>query len=150
PNDPRGELRWCLSKLRGILDDDERRRVVTVERDLIALDLSDCGVDVIEIDRSAKAGLERETSTRLDELCGLFGGDLLGGMLIDGNPEFTGWLAAQRHRYRTLHVATLAELTARSLGSDAAFRHLDAWLELAPFDQRPHEIMLELLARSGR
>src|SRR5262245_14305803 len=31
PNDPRGELRWCLSKLRGMLDDDERRRVVTTD-----------------------------------------------------------------------------------------------------------------------
>ena len=28
PNDPRGELRWCLSKLRGVLDEDDRRRVI--------------------------------------------------------------------------------------------------------------------------
>src|SRR5580700_8249193 len=27
PNDPRGELRWCLSKLRALLDDPGRRRV---------------------------------------------------------------------------------------------------------------------------
>src|SRR5215470_18817373 len=26
PNDPRGELRWCLSKLRALLDDGGRRR----------------------------------------------------------------------------------------------------------------------------
>ncbi|RUZ52195.1 transcriptional regulator, partial [Mesorhizobium sp. M7A.F.Ca.US.003.02.2.1] len=29
PNDPRGELRWCLSKLRGALDMPARRRVST-------------------------------------------------------------------------------------------------------------------------
>src|SRR6266550_1532901 len=38
PNDPRGELRWCLSKLRGMLDDGDRRRVVTTG-DGVALDL---------------------------------------------------------------------------------------------------------------
>src|SRR5262245_28421349 len=40
PNDPRGELRWCLSKLRGVLDDADRPRVVTSGQDLIGLDLS--------------------------------------------------------------------------------------------------------------
>src|SRR5262252_7642733 len=38
PNDPRGELRWCLSKLRGLLDDDDRARVVT-DGELVSLDL---------------------------------------------------------------------------------------------------------------
>ena len=41
PNDPRGELRWCLSKLRGLLDDDEHVRVVTTGQNLVAIDLSD-------------------------------------------------------------------------------------------------------------
>src|SRR5829696_8656795 len=44
PNDPRGELRWCLSKARGALDDEDRSRVRT-EGDTVALDLSDCFVD---------------------------------------------------------------------------------------------------------
>src|SRR5579863_7071924 len=47
PNDPRGELRWCLSKLRGLLDH-ERRRVVTVD-DQVCLDLGDAQVDVVDI-----------------------------------------------------------------------------------------------------
>ncbi len=29
PDDPRGELRWCLSKLRSVLDDADHSRVVT-------------------------------------------------------------------------------------------------------------------------
>ena len=58
PNDPRGELRWCFSKLRGVLDDEDRRRVVIAGQDLIALDLFDCFVDAIEIDRLAKGGIE--------------------------------------------------------------------------------------------
>ena len=41
PNDPRGELRWCLSKVRGLLDEPGRRRV-RHRGDTIALDLADC------------------------------------------------------------------------------------------------------------
>src|SRR3954463_16225062 len=48
-NDPRGELRWCLSKLRGLLDDADRPRVVT-SGDAVAVDLSDCRVDALQID----------------------------------------------------------------------------------------------------
>jgi len=151
PNDPRGELRWCLSKLRGVLDDADRRRVITSEGNLIALDLSDCVVDAHEVDRIAKAGLEGATSDRLDELCAWFKGELLEGLHIDGNPEFDGWVTAQRHRFRALHVAALGELVARSpAGSDEIFRRLDSWLQASPFDQRAHQAMLEALTRCGR
>ena len=129
PNDPRGELRWCLSKLRGVLDDPDRRRVITSEGNLIALDLSDCVVDAIEVERIARAGIENATSESLAELCDRFGGELLEGLQIDGNPEFAGWLVAQRQRYRELHVAVLRELAARApAGSNETFRRLEAWL----------------------
>src|SRR5690554_636373 len=38
PNDPKGELRWCLSKLRAILDEPGRARVSS-RSDMISLDL---------------------------------------------------------------------------------------------------------------
>jgi DNA-binding SARP family transcriptional activator/TolB-like protein len=151
PNDPRGELRWSLSKLRGVLDDPDRRRVITSEGNLIALDLSDCVVDAIEVDRIGRARIESATNESLADLCDRYGGDLLEGLQIDGNPEFTGWLVAQRQRYRELHVAALRELVARSpAGSNERFRRLEAWLQVSPFDQRPHQVMLEALARCGR
>jgi DNA-binding SARP family transcriptional activator len=151
PNDPRGELRWSLSKLRGVLDDPDRRRVIASEGNLIALDLSDGVVDAIEVDRIARAGIENATSESLADLCDRSGGDLLEGLHIDGNPEFTGWLVAQRQRYHELHVAALRALVARSpAGSNETFRRLDAWLQVSPFDQRPHQVMLEALARCGR
>ena len=46
PVDPRGELRWCLSKVRALVNDRGTARVVT-EGDMIALDLSDCFVDAL-------------------------------------------------------------------------------------------------------
>src|ERR1700754_1953034 len=40
PNDPRGELRWSLSKIRGLVDEPARPRVDT-PRDTVAINLSD-------------------------------------------------------------------------------------------------------------
>jgi DNA-binding SARP family transcriptional activator/TolB-like protein len=151
PNDPRGELRWCLSKLRGILDEPDRRRVLTPDAESIALDLSDCHVDVFELKQGLRAGLEHVPSERLEALCELFGGELLEGLRVDGTPEFSGWLSGQRYRYRMQHIHLLAELVARApRGSDAASRHLGVWLRVAPFDQHAHELMLEELLKCGR
>jgi DNA-binding SARP family transcriptional activator len=147
PNDPRGELRWCLSKLRSLLDH-QRRRVVTTD-DQVSLDLGDARVDVIDIERAARAGFDNIAPAELGELCDRFGGDVLDGVEIDGNPEFAGWLAAQRQRYRSLHVDLLRALVSR-VTSDETFRRLQAWLELAPFDTRAHEVMLDALAKAGR
>jgi serine/threonine-protein kinase len=150
PNDPRGELRWCLSKLRTMLDD-ERRRVVTIGNDRVALDLSDCTVDVLELERAAGDALSTFDPQSLARLEGSLGGELLDGLQIDGSAEFTAWLSAQRQRCRAAHVRILAELTNRSEpASDEMFRHLESWLQLSAFDTRAHERMLDALASLGR
>src|SRR6478609_10103581 len=58
PNDPRGELRWCLSKARALLDGPGLRRVETVQ-DAVRLDLSDCRVDVLDIGAAMQDGIDK-------------------------------------------------------------------------------------------
>ena len=148
PDDPRGELRWCLSKLRKILDEPGRPRVHSRE-DTVALDLSDCAVDALEVARSAGQGFAQLAPPRLRELAALFKGELLEGLEIDRNPAFGGWLTAQRRRFRGCHAAVLEHL-ARSVPEDEALGCLEKWLELAPFDRQVHEALLVALARQGR
>jgi DNA-binding SARP family transcriptional activator/Tfp pilus assembly protein PilF len=148
PNDPRGELRWCLSKLRGLLDDDDRRRVVAAD-DLVSVDLSDCHVDALELER-AQAGIDQIPTARLAELAELVAGDLLAGADIDGSAEFTGWLSAQRNRLRGIHVDILHALAIRAESTADALRWIERWLQAAPFDPRAHVLMLGTLARTGR
>jgi DNA-binding SARP family transcriptional activator/TolB-like protein len=150
PNDPRGELRWCLSKIRSVVDEPPRRRVETCG-DAIMLDLSDCFVDVVEVDRATEAGIETLGPDRLRSLSTLFVGDFLEGLEIDRSPYFYGWLVAQRRRFRACHAAILEHLVCSlPAGSEEVFDYLEQWLELAPFDQRAHTILLEALARRGR
>jgi DNA-binding SARP family transcriptional activator/TolB-like protein len=148
PDDPRGELRWCLSKLRRIVDDPDRPRVHTRE-DTIRLDLSDCAVDALEIARAAEAGIGTLALERQRTLVAQFGGDFLEGLEIDRNPAFGGWLTAQRRRFRGCHAALLEHLV-RRVPDDEAFGYLEQWLELAPFDRHVHALLLAALARRGR
>ncbi|WP_214470404.1 BTAD domain-containing putative transcriptional regulator [Mesorhizobium sp. dw_380] len=149
PNDPRGELRWCLSKLRGALDTPDRRRVST-QGDTVALDLSDCLVDALEISRAVAQGIGTLDVERRRALAGLFAGDLLDGLELERSPLFNSWLIAQRRRFHSCHAAILEQLVASlPVEGDEAVAHLDKWVELAPFDGRAHAALLASLARRG-
>jgi DNA-binding SARP family transcriptional activator len=148
PNDPRGELRWCLCKLRGLVDEPDRRRVDT-EADAVRLDLEGCSVDVVEVARAAQAGYGTIPRERLRALAESFAGDFLDGLGIERSPAFSSWLAAQRRRFREHHAALLEHLVG-SAPDHEALGHLEKWLELAPFDVRVHGMFLGTLARHGR
>ncbi|MFW8690676.1 MULTISPECIES: BTAD domain-containing putative transcriptional regulator [Mesorhizobium] len=149
PNDPRGELRWCLSKLRAALDTPDRRRVTT-QGDAVALDLDGCLVDALEISQAAAQGIATLDVERLQGLAGLFAGDLLDGLELERSPHFDSWLVAQRRRFEAYHAAVLEQLAA-SLPADCdeTVSRLDRWIELAPFDTRAHAALLASLARRG-
>jgi DNA-binding SARP family transcriptional activator len=148
PSDPRGELRWCLSKIRGIVDEPGRRRVHTRE-DSVELDLAHCVVDAAEVARAVQAGIATLAPDRLRALSALFNGDFLEGLEVDGSLAFNAWLTAQRRRFRGCQAALLEHLV-KSAPGDEAFAHLETWLRLAPFDLRVHELLLAALARTGR
>jgi DNA-binding SARP family transcriptional activator len=148
PNDPRGELRWCLSKIRSAVDQADRRRVIT-DGDAIGLDLTGCFVDAIEIARAVEQGVTALGPERQRNLAMLIEGDFLEGLEIDRSPVFGGWLTAQRRRFRACHTALLEHL-AKSAAGNEVFQYLDKWRELAPFDLHVHETVLAALARHGR
>ncbi len=148
PNDPRGALRWSLSKIRRIVDEPGHRRVQTPS-DAVQFDLSDCFVDALEVLRAVENGTAQLAPERLRTLSQLFNGEFLEGLEIDRAPAFNGWLTAERRRFRGCHAALLEHLVDR-LPDEQALEYLDRWLQLAPFDPRVHERMLGALLRCNR
>jgi DNA-binding SARP family transcriptional activator/TolB-like protein/Flp pilus assembly protein TadD len=144
-DDPRGELRWCLSKIRSLIE--ERR--VTTEGDTIAVDLADCSVDAIEVAAAHQDGFRTLSPDQLRSLADRFVGDFLDGLAIERNPAFDTWLLSQRRRFRDIHTALLEHIGQRFSDEDAR-PYLDRWMRLAPFDLRPHELLLTALAAEGR
>lgn len=149
PNDPRGELRWYLSKLRAALDTPVRRRVET-RGDTVALDLDGCLVDALDVTRAAAQGIGTLDRERLRALSELFAGDLLDGLELERSPLFDSWLIAQRRRFQAYHAAVLEQLAVNHpAGSPETSMQLDKWVELAPFDTRAHLALLSNLAERG-
>lgn len=150
PNDPRGELRWCLSKLRAVLDEPGHPRIET-SGDTVALYLDDCFVDAIDIASAAERGIETLDLEQLRTLSRLFVGDFLDGLEIDRSPAFNSWLIAQRRRFRACHAAILEHLAERlPAESDEVLPQLEKWVALAPFDARAHLGLLTALAQRGK
>lgn len=150
PNDPRGELRWCLSKLRRVFGENNDQHVQT-SGDRIALELRSCFVDVFVIIRASERGFEKLDEQALRTLSALMTDDFLEGMEIDRSPNFGAWLVTQRRRFRDYHVAVLEQIVRKvPAGADAVFGCLERWLELDPLDNRAHEMLLDALASRGQ
>jgi DNA-binding SARP family transcriptional activator len=148
PSDPRGELRWCLSKIRTLVDEPGRPRLET-SGDTVRLDLTDGFIDAAEVALAAQQGIAAIAPERLRALAARFAGEFLDGLEIERSPAFTGWLTAQRRRFRGCRIALLEHL-ATGAPDELRLGPLEAWLELAPFDPRVHGLVLGELARHGR
>lgn len=101
--DPRGELRWALAKLRGVVG---AERIVS-SSDALRLDLDRAFVDALEVQRAARSGTGPLSHAQAGELLALFDGELLEGLDVAGCPEFTGWLHAERQRFRSWRLELL-------------------------------------------
>jgi DNA-binding SARP family transcriptional activator/TolB-like protein len=150
PNDPRGELRWCLSKLRVVLHEEGQTRVVA-DGESVRLDLSALQVDAPRLVQALQGGIGTLSADELRAWATSFRGDFLEGLDIPRSTAYTAWLTAQRRRFRAAHAAVLERL-ALSLPLTAAdtVPSFEAWLRLAPFDGRAHEGLLNALAAAGR
>jgi DNA-binding SARP family transcriptional activator len=62
PDDPKGALRWSLSKLRGLLGD-----AIVADRETAALDLAGLSIDFIEL-KTAAANLAATPSEQLQQI----------------------------------------------------------------------------------
>src|SRR6476469_8806264 len=95
-DDPRSELRWCLSKLRPLIDTPATTRLIA-DREAVRIDTSSLNVDAISLVQSAKEALSGGTPEVLQSLRALFCGDFLEGFSLHRAPQFDNWLTGQRH-----------------------------------------------------
>jgi DNA-binding SARP family transcriptional activator len=146
PNDPRGELRWCLSKIRRIIGEAGRIRT---EGDTVSLDLSGCHVDALQLDGAATQGIALQSLATLGRMADGFAGEFLDGFALDRSPAFNAWLVAQRRHYRGIQTGVLEHLVDHLPEADAG-RYLERWAALCPLDERVHARLLRMLARQQR
>ena len=147
-DDPRAELRWCLSRIRRFLDEPSRARLET-RGDFVRIDLSDLAVDAVTVVRAAAARFDTLAPAAQREVLDLFRGEFLEGLELDDSPQFVVWLTAQRQKFRSLEIVLL-ELMASRVPDAEAYELLERWRALAPFDLRVHERLLAMFACRSR
>jgi len=116
PDDPRGALRWSLSKLRALLDR-EGTTVVTADRQTVALQLAPDQVDLLEVRALLRPGIDAAPTDDLIRAADCFRGPFLADLDAPRSPEMQSWLAGLREETRRLHATVLTELDDRHEGS---------------------------------
>ena len=150
PTDPRGELRWCLSKARGVVDQAGAIRIQSLGES-VQLDLRAAEVDHAALQAALQSGIGGQGVGALRRLAALWRGDFAEGLELARSPAFSGWLQAQRRRVRAAHATVLEHLSAAlAPGSDESLELFARWLQLAPYERRAHTQMVQALARRGQ
>ncbi len=147
-DDPRGALRWSVSKLRALCNDAGATRIVA-DRDNVSFALHGAVVDALELRARAASGFERETFESLEELAHQFRGELLAGLSLGDFDEFQGWCVAEREQARQLQQELLRALLNRSPSAERALPHARALVHLDPLCQSSRASLVTLLSQLG-
>ena len=131
PDDPRAELRWSLSKIWAVLDDEEGMRL-TADRERVGVELGNAVIDIQRLRSLLGDGVSAARIAALKEAASLLGvGEFLDGLDLPLCYRYQEWCMAEREAVSRLHLAVL---TVSSNGFKAILR--TRWPMRAPL-QRP-------------
>jgi DNA-binding SARP family transcriptional activator/tetratricopeptide (TPR) repeat protein len=147
PDDPRGSLRWSLSKLRRLLDDDERPRILA-DRSSVGVDIEDLAIDVTEL-LAATANLKDKSTSSLESAAARLCGNFLEDLELSGFHRFHSWCVAEREQVARAQAALLRELVRRLEDSpQCALSYARALAGIAPYDEPSRAALIRLLHAS--
>lgn len=149
-DDPRGALRWSASRLRPLLSQDGRDRVVAT-RDAIRFDDAGVHVDALRVRRLLSRDDAQVETASLVEAAGAFEGPLLEGLELPEAPDFHAWCVGERERFRRLELRLLDGLVERlATHPDAAVPYAQRRVQLDRDDEPAHARLIALLGAAGR
>lgn len=150
PDDPKGALRWSLSKLRKVVDGSAATRIIA-DRESVSFAAVDADIDVLEIRQRLAVPPETFSTGELTELAAAFRGEFLEGLELPECNDFQAWLVAQREEMRRHHAEVLTTLAARlRTEPDRALPYARSLVQIDPYDEATHVRLINLLAEAGR
>jgi len=150
PDDPRGALRWSLSKLRGVLKSEGTVPIIA-DRERAQIDLQEIEIDFSVIRETL---FDQELVLPLVELRDIaetLEGTLLDGIDLPNQPEFQSWLVAEREDAKLLRLNVMRRLTLHpDIDHQEAAKWARRWFELDPFSNAAAEARVMTLRRLGK
>ena len=140
-------MRWCLSKLRPLVDGPTTIRLIA-DRKQVHIEANSLDVDALLVARHTQTTLNSGSPSDLRSLLALFRGDFLEGLSVERAPSFENWLAGQRHRFSQLRQQLLERLSV-VLPPEDRIEVLRELIEVAPFDEMAHIALVRTLMNSA-
>lgn len=145
PDDPRGSLRWSLSKLRRLVDDRRRSRIVA-DRSSVGIDTSDVAIDVQQLRKLAGGDLGTVSTTDLEAAAARFRGNFLEGLEFSSFHDFHTWCVAEREQALRDRAALLVELLRRlDAEPGRAVPHARLLVGLFPYEEGYRATLIRML-----
>lgn len=149
PDDPRGELRWSLAKIRPLLDAGGTIRLKT-DRSGVAFEPREATVDLVTA-RALLADVSNAPIQTLKTAIALFRSEFLDGLDLPACYRFQEWCLAERAAASALRLGALRALVDRLADDpEAALVHARALVAADPLSEQGHASVVRLLGRLGR
>jgi len=147
PADPRAALRWSLTKLRPLVDQDQPR--ILADRRTVALETAGLEIDTETVTGLWSAG--PETTEQLLALRARFEGELLADLDQDDLFAWSSFLATERERLRNLRISVLGRLLkVQGLDPPLQVEVAREWVGLEPLDELAHARLIRAHLASGQ
>lgn len=149
-DDPRGALRWSLSKIRPVVDS-KAGRCLLADRDNVELKLARNSLDWRWVREELAKGIDAISTDELKKLESVFEGELLEGLDLIDFDDFTAWCAAEREHARSAHSAVLRALVERLASTPSeALPFARELARIDPLDETTRGRLIQLLGLAGR
>lgn len=147
PDDPRGALRWALSKLRSVVNEEDSERLIA-DRERVALEVADVDIDIQRVSSELKD--PTLSVERLQALRKQLREPMLAGIDLPDQALFQQWLIAERENAERLLTSTLGRLACHAdHPPNKAIRWTREWLDLEPFSTSAATQLLTQLEQLG-
>lgn len=139
PDDPKAALRWSLSKLRSVVDEPDRPRIVA-DRERVSFAAAGASIDIREIHARLRQSPDDLDVATLEDMARRLDAVLLDGLDAAGDDAFLSWLQVERDDAALARAAALRLLaTHPDLPAIAAPKWLRLWREADPDGAEAHE-----------
>ena len=134
PDDPRGSLRWSLSKIRSVVNTEGAERLIA-DRNSVELDDRDLNIDVRAVLDARKSGATSGDPARMEELAEATADGFLEDLALPNCPIFEAWRVSVSDEVRDTQMQILRTLINRNADDlKKAQRYANMLLMLCPDD----------------
>jgi TolB-like protein/Tfp pilus assembly protein PilF len=148
PDDPRGALRWSLSKIRPLVDEPAVSRLVG-DRHSVELRTERGDIDLFAAQACARD--KAAAASDLARAASLFRGPLLADLDLAETSGFRSWLLGLREDARRSHTGILGSLIERLRSTpEAALPYVRELVRVDPYEEGAWAELIDTLSRAGR